>query len=76
MDNGERDEKLVESIVTMARALDLEVIAEGIEKEEHLEFLKRIDCHIVQGYFTGKPLSLENLMNLIETGEIQLIQEI
>ena len=43
----------------MASGLGLVVVAEGIEHEEPLEFLKSKGCNLVQGYLTGKPMSVD-----------------
>ncbi len=48
---SDRDTKLMHSIILLAHALDLEVIAEGVESEEQLKLLKELDCHIVQGFY-------------------------
>jgi diguanylate cyclase (GGDEF)-like protein/PAS domain S-box-containing protein len=51
------DAAIVRAIVTMAHSLNLKVIAEGVETEEQLAFLREIDCEQVQGYLFSKPLS-------------------
>ena len=45
--------------VSLASGLGLVVVAEGIEHEEPLEFLKSKGCNLVQGYLTGKPMSVD-----------------
>ncbi|WP_448191016.1 putative bifunctional diguanylate cyclase/phosphodiesterase [Azospirillum sp. sgz301742] len=47
--------RLVETIVTMARGLGLETVAEGVETPEQLSFLKACGCDLVQGYLLGRP---------------------
>ncbi|APG27929.1 hypothetical protein A7E78_08825 [Syntrophotalea acetylenivorans] len=47
---------IVEAIIALARALDLEVIAEGIENQTHIAFLKRHGCRYGQGFYFSKPL--------------------
>jgi EAL domain-containing protein (putative c-di-GMP-specific phosphodiesterase class I) len=44
------------AILTMARSLKLNVVAEGVEKQEELEFLARHDCPEVQGFLFSRPL--------------------
>jgi EAL domain-containing protein (putative c-di-GMP-specific phosphodiesterase class I) len=39
----------------MANAMGIVVIAEGVETEEQLEILKRLDCPLAQGYLFGRP---------------------
>jgi hypothetical protein len=50
---------IVESIISMARSLNLEVVAEGVETREQVEFLKKIRCQEAQGYYFSKPLPPE-----------------
>src|SRR5690606_37560084 len=51
-----QDAQIVETIIAMARSLNLKVIAEGVEDEEQSRFLQRHNCHEVQGYLYGKPM--------------------
>ena len=48
---------ITESVVDMVNKLGLETIAEGVEDQSQYEFLKRINCDIVQGFLMGKPMS-------------------
>ena len=52
-------EALVSAMVAMAHALDLVVVAEGVEAQGQLEFLARINCDACQGHLLGKPVSAE-----------------
>ena len=49
--------EIVDSIISMAHALDIKVVAEGVENEMQLEVLKKKNCDFIQGYYFGKPLS-------------------
>jgi EAL domain-containing protein (putative c-di-GMP-specific phosphodiesterase class I) len=49
--------ELVRTIIAMAHGLKLEVIAEGVETIEQLEFLRHHGCDIIQGYYLSRPLS-------------------
>ena len=48
---------ITESVVDMVNKLGLETIAEGVEDKNQYDFLKRINCDIVQGFLMGKPMS-------------------
>ncbi|WAJ35817.1 EAL domain-containing protein [Pseudomonas sp. GOM7] len=50
------DAEIVRAIIAMARSLNLEMIAEGVEKQEQLDFLRAQGCHHYQGYLFSKPL--------------------
>jgi EAL domain-containing protein (putative c-di-GMP-specific phosphodiesterase class I) len=56
---NEKDSALVQSIVSLARNLGLEVIAEGIETAEQLDFLRSVKCQYGQGYYFSQPLDKE-----------------
>ena len=47
---------LLEAIVTVARGLDLSVVAEGVETTEQLDMLRGLECHVAQGFLLSKPL--------------------
>jgi diguanylate cyclase len=55
MMHNRNNKVLVETILLMAKQLDLDVVAEGVEEQEQLEFLKENGCALVQGYLIGKP---------------------
>ena len=55
------DDALAEAILAMARALKIDVIAEGVETEEQFAWLAQNGCAQVQGYFTGRPVAPESL---------------
>lgn len=48
-------EQIVNAILSMAKILDLVVIAEGVENAEQLALLTKLDCPIIQGYYLAKP---------------------
>ncbi|MFT8870682.1 MAG: phosphodiesterase [Sporolactobacillus sp.] len=52
-----RDQAIVSAIVSMARQLWIDVVAEGVETEEQLSAVSNCECHTVQGYFYSKPLT-------------------
>ena len=43
----------------MAKKIDLNVIAEGVEKKNQIEMLKSMKCDMVQGYYYAKPMPAE-----------------
>ncbi|WP_244908094.1 bifunctional diguanylate cyclase/phosphodiesterase [Paenibacillus campinasensis] len=52
---------VIHAIVLMAESLQLDVIAEGVEKQEHIDFLTELGCYVMQGYFYGRPMKNESL---------------
>ncbi len=61
LDTSESDAAIVSAVVGIARALKLRVIAEGVETEEQLSFLRRRDCDAAQGYLFSRPVSASAL---------------
>ncbi|QKE63739.1 PAS domain S-box protein [Aquipseudomonas campi] len=59
------DAEIIRAIVAMARSLNLEMIAEGVEQTEQLEFLLQEGCHLYQGYLFSKPLPLDDFRQLL-----------
>jgi predicted signal transduction protein with EAL and GGDEF domain len=58
---GERDEHaaVIEAIVTLTRALQIDLVAEGVETELQWNMLRDLGCDLLQGYYFGKPLNPE-----------------
>lgn len=50
---------LVKSIIDMVKKLDMVALAEGIETEEEVMILKKIGCDVIQGYYFGRPMPLD-----------------
>ncbi|MDH0894147.1 MULTISPECIES: bifunctional diguanylate cyclase/phosphodiesterase [unclassified Pseudomonas] len=61
------DAEIVRAIVAMARSLNLEVIAEGVEQQEQLDFLLQQGCHQYQGYLFSRPVPLQEFHQLLMT---------
>ena len=57
---------VMESIVDIARKLDYTVIAEGVETEDQVRLLRRINCIYIQGYYYSKPLPVGEMEALLE----------
>jgi EAL domain-containing protein (putative c-di-GMP-specific phosphodiesterase class I) len=58
------DAAIVKALIALGHGLKLEVIAEGVETQEQLAFLRSVKCDGVQGYLLSRPLSAENATNL------------
>lgn len=63
--NSHADAVLVDTIIMMARNLGLHVIAEGVENEQELEYLKKKGCTDYQGYYFSKPLPEELFLEML-----------
>jgi diguanylate cyclase (GGDEF)-like protein len=66
------DRAIVESIIRLGKALDLQVIAEGIENGQIVDKLVEMGCHRGQGYLISMPVSPSDLVPLLRTGAVPL----
>lgn len=57
-----RSRKIVAAVVGMAKSIGIRTLAEGVETEEQLRFLRNIGCERAQGYLIGKPMPLPELL--------------
>jgi diguanylate cyclase (GGDEF)-like protein/PAS domain S-box-containing protein len=61
------DATIVSTIIEMAHSLKMEVIAEGVESEDQLGFLRTLNCDYVQGMLFGKPMPADGFLALIRS---------
>lgn len=66
-----RELRLVELILDIARYMDVPVVAEGVETEEQLELLRKANCRYVQGYYFSRPLPAQEFEHWIEQEIVQ-----
>jgi EAL domain-containing protein (putative c-di-GMP-specific phosphodiesterase class I) len=64
------DAGITTAILAMARSLDLDVIAEGVETHEQRAFLQRAQCPKLQGYLFSRPVPPEAMEHLLRQGYI------
>ncbi|MDI9509300.1 MAG: EAL domain-containing protein [Clostridiales bacterium] len=60
-----RDKKIIQAIITLAKSLNLHVIAEGVEKPEQEQFLMESECDVAQGYLYSKPVPKERAEEIL-----------
>jgi PAS domain S-box-containing protein len=60
------DEHLVKSIITLAKDLELDVVAEGIEDLKQFAFLNKLGCKYLQGFLFSKPVRVKDFEKLLE----------
>lgn len=54
--DNDSDKELVNVIIAMAKALGLQIVAEGIEEQRHVDYLNQMQCEYGQGFFFSRPL--------------------
>ncbi|MEG0680349.1 MAG: EAL domain-containing protein [Eubacterium sp.] len=64
-DDFNRSNQVVKSVISMAKNLNIKVVAEGVETQEQIDFLISIDCDIVQGFYFAKPMPISDYVQLI-----------
>ena len=62
-----QDQAIVKATILLAKSLGLSVVAEGIEKEAQLSFVKTHGCDYAQGYLFSKPLEISELPDWVKT---------
>lgn len=62
---GTREAELAGAIISMGHSLKLKVVAEGVESKAQLDFLRERHCDEIQGFYTGKPMRAEEILDLI-----------
>ncbi len=64
--SSEKGKIVVSHTISMAKDLQLQVVAEGVETGEHVEFLKQSHCDIAQGYYFAKPMALDEFEKYLQ----------
>lgn len=65
-DNGLKEYEIVKLIVSLAKKLNLEVTAEGVETEAQYRVMEQLGCDEIQGYFFSRPLPLNDLQQALD----------
>lgn len=57
--NNKKGRDIIESIISMTKKLQIKTVAEGIENQEQVDYLKQIGCDYIQGYYFSPPVPIE-----------------
>ncbi len=60
-----KNKAVIKAVIALAKSLELEVLAEGVEDDSHVHFLKQQDCRLVQGYLYYKPMESRDIEQLL-----------
>jgi EAL domain-containing protein (putative c-di-GMP-specific phosphodiesterase class I) len=66
--NSPRNQAVVIAILSLARTIGIQTVAEGVETAEQLAFLQAHGCHYVQGYYLARPMSQQDFMTFQQLG--------
>lgn len=66
LENNESNRVLVKAIIAMAQSLKLEIVAEGIEKEEQLIFLRQHQVNLIQGYYFSPAIPADKFRDMLQ----------
>ena len=69
---SEKSKKVLQSVVLMAKELGIKTLAEDVETEEEMAFLKEIGCGKLQGYYFGKPQPIDDMFSHLEEIQVML----
>ena len=61
----DREKIVLKHTIAMAKDLDMDVVAEGVETKEQAEFLVSLDCVVIQGYYYCKPIPSSDFEKLL-----------
>jgi diguanylate cyclase (GGDEF)-like protein len=64
---------IISTIIDLAQKLNLNVVAEGVERENQAALLQEVNCHEIQGYLYGKPDSVQAIEKILFKGKHQLV---
>jgi len=64
--SGSKDESIIKAMLQLGKTFGLEVLAEGVETKEQLEFLKENLCDEIQGYYFYKPMSAQEFKQILK----------
>lgn len=64
--NDPKGEKIIDCVIGLAKSLDIEVTAEGVETKEQYEFLRDKNCDVIQGYYFARPMPEAEFRKLLK----------
>jgi EAL domain-containing protein (putative c-di-GMP-specific phosphodiesterase class I) len=67
---GERDISIIRAIIALARSLDMEVVAEGIQQERQCEILLELGCEYGQGFHFSRPVDAQAAFEMVRTRQL------
>ncbi len=72
IDTSERAGNILYSIIQMAKAIHMEIVAEGVETDNQYEMLRNMDCDCIQGYYFYRPMLQKDFIEQIEANDFEI----
>ncbi len=66
LSDSDANNRVVEAIIALGKAMQLVVVAEGVETDKQYAIVRRLGCDLVQGYFIARPMPAEQLMTWVD----------
>jgi len=66
LSESEANNRVIEAIVALGKAMKLEVVAEGVETDQQYAIVRRLGCDLVQGYFIARPMPADQLLTWVD----------
>ncbi len=66
LSDSDANNRVVEAIIALGKAMQLVVVAEGVETDQQYAIVRRLGCDLVQGYFIARPMSADQLMTWVD----------
>ena len=70
LENSEKSRTLIDCIIQMADRINMLTLTEGVETKAQADFLRQVGCHRLQGYLFSRPVSVADLYDRVEKGEL------
>jgi len=67
-----KNESIISAIITLSQKMKIELVAEGVEKCEQLDYLRQQGCELIQGYLYSKPLPSVQIEEFVKRSEIKI----
>ncbi len=64
--NNKRANDIIAYVIKMARSLGMNTICEGVESDEQINLLKKLDCDMVQGYYYARPMAIHGFEEILK----------
>ena len=67
LEQDEKDQALVKTVITLGKNLGMSVVAEGVENRQQQDILLQFGCDLIQGFYRQRPVSVSEIERLLES---------